>query len=341
MFLHAADDADHNQGHDWSMPQFPTLDPELAAAVTMLPEGDFSDLATSRSTLNGMVDTLLAGLSFDGVRLQELTVPGSGGDPDIDLRLFTPMDAEGLLPVLLWIHGGGFAVGTAESCDPYCIDVVRALGFAVVSVDYRLAPETPFPGPLDDCYAALIYIHSYADELGIDRDRIAVGGQSAGGGLAAGTTLKARDEGVVPVAFQLLEIPELDDRLNTVSMTEFTDTPLWNRPNAIMSWRYYLGETYAGPEDPDVSIYAAPSRAVDLTNLPPTYLCTMELDPLRDEGIEYALRLLQAGVSVELHSFPGTFHGSGMVATAEVSKRCVTESLNALKRGLRVLAPTL
>lgn len=166
-----------------------------------------------------------------------------------------------------------------------------------------------------------------------------MGGQSAGGGLAAGTVLKARDEGVVPVAFQFLEIPELDDRLATVSMTNFVDTPLWHRPNAILSWKYYLGGSYSGPEDPDVSIYAAPSRATDLTGLPPTYLSTMELDPLRDEGIEYALRLLQAGVSVELHSFPGTFHGSALVATAAVSERGAAEALTALRRGLRSLSP--
>lgn len=320
------------------MPQFPTLDPELAAAITMLPEGDFSDLEVARATLNGLVDSMLTELSFDGVRLQELTIPALGDDPDIAVRFFTPEGVEGALPVLLWIHGGGFAVGTAASCDPYCVDVVRELGLAVACVDYRLAPETPFPGALNDCYASLTYLHAQAAELGIDPARIAVGGQSAGGGLAAGTVLRARDEGVVPVAFQLLEVPELDDRLSTVSMSTFIDTPLWNRPNAILSWKYYLGEFYSGPTDPDVSIYAAPSRATDLSGLPPTYLCTMELDPLRDEGIEYALRLLQAGVSVELHSFPGTFHGSGMVATAEVSKRSVAESLNALKRGLRVFS---
>jgi acetyl esterase/lipase len=151
--------------------------------------------------------------------------------------------------------------------------------------------------------------------------------------------LKARDEGIVPVAFQFLEVPALDDRLTSTSMTDFVDTPNWHRPNAILSWQFYLGESYSGPEDPNVSIYAAPARATDLSNLPPAYVCTMELDPLRDEGIEYAVRLLQAGVSVELHSFPGTFHGSSLVATAEVSKRGAAEALTALQRGLRTLSP--
>lgn len=321
------------------MTNFPTLDPELAAAVTMLPSVDFGDLPAARSTFTALVDAMLADLSMDGVSLRELAVPGLDGAPDVVVRFFTPEHVDGPLPVLVWIHGGGFAIGTAASSDPYCVDVVRELGFAVANVEYRLAPETPFPGPLDDCYAAVAYIHSHADELGVDPDRIAVGGQSAGGGLAAGTVLRARDEGVVPVAFQLLEIPELDDRLHTVSMTEFVDTPMWHRPNAILSWQYYLGESYSGPDDPNVSIYAAPARATDLAGLPPTYVSTMELDPLRDEGIDYAVRLLQAGVSVELHSFPGTFHGSALLATAEVSKRGHAEALDALSRGLRLRVP--
>ena len=321
------------------MTTFPTLDPELAAAITMLPKLDFADLPAARATFDAMMGPVLADLSLDGVRLRELAVPGLGEDPDVTIRFFTPENADGPIPVLLWIHGGGFAIGTAASSDPFCVEVARELGIAVANVEYRLAPETRFPGPVNDCYAALTYIHARATELGIDPARIAVGGQSAGGGLAAGTVLKARDQGIVPVAFQLLEIPELDDRLATVSMTNFVDTPMWHRPNAILSWQFYLGESYSGPEDPNVSIYAAPARATDLTGLPPTYLCTMELDPLRDEGIDYAVRLLQAGVSVELHSFPGTFHGSALVATAEVSKRSSAEALNALKRGLRTLSP--
>ncbi|MGU3436435.1 alpha/beta hydrolase [Actinomycetes bacterium M1A6_2h] len=321
------------------MTTFPTLDPELAAAVTMLPSLDFADVHAARASFDTLLATMMADLSYEGVDLRTIAAPGLNGDPDVTIRFITPQNASGALPVLVWIHGGGFAIGTAESSDAYCIDVARELGFAVANVEYRLAPETPFPGPLNDCFAALQHVYSHADELGIDPTRIAVGGQSAGGGLAAGTVLKARDEGV-PVAFQLLEIPELDDRLTTPSMTQFVDTPMWNRPNAINSWKYYLGDTYTGPDDQDVSVYAAPSRATDLSGLPPTYLCTMELDPLRDEGIDYAVRLLHAGVSVELHSFPGTFHGSALLATAEVSMRGHAEALDALRRGLRALAPT-
>ncbi|MGW8816085.1 alpha/beta hydrolase [Gordonia terrae] len=321
------------------MENYPQLDPELAAAITMLPVIDFADLAGARATFDSLTDVVRQDLSYDGVSLRELFAPGLGNGPEVGFRFFTPDDARGPLPVLLWIHGGGFAIGTAASADSFCLEVVRELGIAVASVDYRLAPETPFPGPLDDCYACLTYIHAHATELQIDPSRIAVGGQSAGGGLAAGTTLRARDEATIPIAFQFLEVPELDDRLTTVSMTEFVDTPSWHRPNAILSWKYYLGETYSGPDDPTVSKYAAPARATDLRDLPPTYISTMELDPLRDEGIAYALALLHAGVSVEFHSFAGTFHGSSFVATADISRRAMAEALAVLGRGLRSAAP--
>jgi len=197
--------------------------------------------------------------------------------------------------------------------------------------DYRLAPENPFPAGLEDCYAALGWTALHTDELGIDPNRLAIAGQSAGGGLAAACALLARDRNGPKLCFQLLEIPELDDRLETPSMQQFTDTPLWNRPNAVWSWRHYLGAEHTG----EVSPYAAPSRASDLSNLPPAYVSTMEFDPLRDEGILYALRMMQAGVPVELHSYPGTFHGSAMFPDAEPSRRNSSEVLGALERGLR------
>jgi acetyl esterase/lipase len=209
--------------------------------------------------------------------------------------------------------------------------VAKDLGVVVVAVEYRLAPEHPFPAGLEDCYAALSWLHDQAHQLGVDRSRIAVGGQSAGGGLAAATALLARDRGGPPLCFQFLGIPELDHRLETASMRAFVDTPMWSRPKAEISWRYYLG-----PDAGDVSPYASPAIATDLRDLPPAYVTTMEFDPLRDEGISYALRLMEAGVSVELHSYPGTFHGSAALSTAAVSRRGAAELLGALRRGLRV-----
>jgi acetyl esterase/lipase len=206
-------------------------------------------------------------------------------------------------------------------------------GAVVVSVEYRLAPEHPFPAAVHDCYAALQYLHAQAAELGVDPARIALAGVSAGGGLAAATALLARDLGGPAVCFQLLHIPELDDRLETPSMRALTDSPMWNRPLAVQSWQAYLGPM---AEADDVSPYAAPSRAADLSGLPPAYISTAEADPLRDEGILYGLRLLQAGVSVELHQFPGTFHGSALVMSAAISRRAHEENVTVLRRGLGV-----
>ena len=162
---------------------------------------------------------------------------------------------------------------------------------------------------------------------------MALAGASAGGGLAAATALLARDRGGPAVCFQLLQIPELDDRFETGSMQTFVDSPLWNRPLAEQSWQAYLGPLYGAA---DVPAYAAPARAADLSGLPPAYISTAENDPLRDEGITYALRLLQAGVSVELHQFPGTFHGSALVTSAAVSKRSQRELALVLRQALGV-----
>ena len=168
-----------------------------------------------------------------------------------------------------------------------------------------------------------------AADLGIDPARVGVGGDSAGGGLAASVALLARARGGPALRFQYLGIPELDDRLETVSMRAFVDTPLWNRPAAELSWKYYL----SGESTLD-GVHAAPARAADLSGLPPAFISTCEFDPLRDEGLDYAQRLLQAGVSVELHHYPGTFHGSGFVTDAAVTKRMIADMISAIRRAL-------
>ena len=231
------------------------------------------------------------------------------------------------------IHGGGFIVGSIETEHIGAVLTAADLGAVLISVDYRLAPEHRYPAALHDCYAALTYIHAEADALGVDTSRVALMGASAGGGLAAATALLARDQGGPALCFQMLHIPELDDRLQTRSMESFVDTPVWNRPLAEQSWRAYLGDI-AGSSD--VPMYAAPARATDLHGLPPAYVSTAENDPLRDEGITYALGLLHAGVSVELHQFPGTFHGSALVMSAAVSRRAQQESAAVLRRALGV-----
>jgi acetyl esterase/lipase len=179
----------------------------------------------------------------------------------------------------------------------------------------------------------LTWTAAKAAELGIDPERLGVAGESAGGGLSAAIALLARDRGGPALCFQYLGIPELDDRLETPSMRAYVDTPVWNRPNAVYSWTSYLG---AEPGGADVSPYAAPARATDLSGLPPAFVTTCQFDPLRDEGIQYAQRLLQAGVQTELHHYPGTFHGSSMVADAAVSRRMFADEVAALRRGLKI-----
>ncbi|MCQ8831276.1 alpha/beta hydrolase fold domain-containing protein [Streptomyces samsunensis] len=331
------------RNEDASMTTFPAMDPELAAAAAEFPDLDITDitgLLAARRVSDESSAASIAGLSYDGVDVREISAPGLGAAPDVPIRLLRPVGTPGPLPVLLAMHGGGFVLGKAQDYEYFCLEVVRDLRIAVANVEYRLAPETPFPGPLDDCYAALSHVHAHGEELGIDRARIAVGGSSAGGGLAAGTVLRARDEGGAPIAFQFLVSPALDDRASTVSARQFANGPILNRHFNELVWQKYLGPGYQGPGDSGVSPYAAPARATDLSGLPPTYIVAMELDPLRDDNIQYALRLLQAGVSVELRSHPGTFHGSTeLAASAQSSVRAQREMLDALRRGLRLVDP--
>lgn len=307
------------------------FDPELAPLVPLLPTDAFDDIAAARAGFDALIAPLNAQVDTTGIAITDVEVPSPDGP--VPARVYAPETAApaGGRPTLLDLHGGGFAIGTIAMEHAFATAVVRELGAVVVTPEYRLAPEHPFPAGLEDCYATLVWLHDEAAALGVDRARVAVGGQSAGGGLAAAVALLARDRSGPTLCFQFLGIPELDYRLETPSMRAFVDTPLWNRPNAVLSWEYYLGG------DPtEVSPYASPALAEDLAGLPPAYVTTMEFDPLRDEGIEYALRLLQAGVSVELHSFPGTFHGSALIPTAAVSRRGEAELLTALRRGLRV-----
>ena len=312
-------------------------DPELLPLLELLPDPglDISDPVQSRLGFTEMIAALNAELDQSGVAVEDREIPGPEGAPGVTVRIYRPEGLVGAGPGLLHIHGGGFVIGDLESEHGACLALCRNLGIVVVSVDYRLAPENPYPAGLDDCYAALQWVSANAGELQIDAARLGIFGQSAGGGLSAATALLARDRGGPALCFQYLGIPELDDRLETVSMREFVDTPMWHRPNAELSWDFYLGDTYRRGGD-DVPAYAAPARATDLSGLPPAYVSTMEFDPLRDEGVLYGLKLMQAGVRTELHSFPGTFHGSSLFSTTEISQREAAEMFTILRRGLQL-----
>ena len=309
------------------------IDPELLPWLDMLPSWTLSDeaLRDARASMGQASELMPAYEPVHPIDVRDITVPGPSGAPDVPVRVYTPGEREGALPGLLYIHGGGFVIGSVEVFHPTVLRLADQLGVVIVSVDYRLAPECPFPGPVEDCYAALMWISAKAAELGIDPAHVGVLGTSAGGGLAAAVTLLARDRGGPRLSFQCLAVPELDDRLATPSMMDYVDTPLWDRTKAIFSWTSYLGTEPGGA---DVSPYAAPARAADLSGLPPAYVTVCQFDPLRDEGIAYAQRLMHAGVPTELHHYPGTFHGSSFVPTAAVTVRMVADEVAALRRGL-------
>jgi len=307
------------------------VDRELAEALPHLPQLSFSDLPTARLRFGELI-AQAPPLDRTGVTVEDRTVPGPQGAPDLTVRIFTPQTGAASRPAVLDIHGGGFAIGSRDLDDGVNLGIAREVGAVVVSVEYRLAPETPFPGPAEDCYAALQWLVAAADELGVDATRIAVLGDSAGGGLAATTALFARDRGGPALAMQVLIEPELDDRLQTHSMRNGANTPVWHLANAQKSWEFYLGGQDATP-------YAAPARMQDLSGLPPTYLTVNELDPLRDEGLDYAQRLLAAGVPTEVHCFASTFHGFVLVSTAQVTQRALAMLIGVLRRGLGVEQP--
>ena len=320
----------------YNCPMTYAIDPELAPILALLPAGTIEDVTAARAMLETFADMGGGTVDESGLDIDDRSIAGYDGAPDVTVRVYRSHRAPTPSPAVLTIHGGGFALGSINTEHALAAHLASSLGIVVVSVEYRLAPEHPFPAGLHDCFATLSWMHADAAALGLDPDRLAVCGESAGGGLAAALALFSRDHDGPPICFQYLGIPELDDRLDTHSMQLFVDTPLWHRRNAELSWQYYLGDTVGG----DVSPYAAPARATDLAGLPPAYVSAMEFDPLRDEGIHYALALLQAGVPVELHAYPGTFHGSAIVATAEVSKRMHREQRDVLAKALGLNDPS-
>jgi acetyl esterase/lipase len=247
----------------------------------------------------------------------------------VPVRIYRPVGAAPPYPAILYLHGGAFISGDLDFEHPRCLELCRETGFLVVSVDYRLAPEFPYPAALEDGMRAYRWLR---EESWVDADRIALVGASAGGALVAAMCLQARDRGVPLPRLQMLLYPVLDDRLETPSMRAFTDTPVWNQPNCVHMWHHYLGPVQRRGT---VREYAAPARATDLSGLPPAYVMTAEYDPLRDEGAGYARRLVDAGVTTESHLFPGAFHGFETLASGALSRRARREHHDVLRDVLR------
>ncbi|MEU1820358.1 alpha/beta hydrolase [Streptomyces roseifaciens] len=296
------------------------MDPELEAFIPMFPRADLTDPVTERKNLAALAASVPAP-DTSGMGIEDRTVPAA---PDVPVRIYRPHGAQG---AIIWLHGGGFVMGDLDTEHPWAARIADGAGAVVISVGYRLAPEDPFPAALDDAYAVLTWAADHAAELGIDPERLAVGGHSAGACLAAALTLRSRDQQGPAIRFQLLNQPGLDDRQETWSAKNFTETPWMNRDKVTAIWRHYLGSAPATP-------YAAPARAADLSGLPPAYIATAELCPNRDEALVYGMRLLQEGVSVELHQWAGTFHGSQAILSTEVSQRQITELGVVLRRAL-------
>ena len=257
---------------------------------------------------------------------------GDGGE--MLVKIYEPVKrSNDKLPAMLWIHGGGFVMGHPDMDDLLCERFVQTANCVVVSVDYRLAPEHPYPAAIEDCYAGLVWMTAEAPSLGIDVKRVAIAGASGGGGLTAALTLMARDKGGPAIIFQMPLYPMLDNRNETPSSYEITDShATWNRTNNLTAWRMYLGEEQ---DTHELFPYAVPSRADNLAGLPPTYTCIGQLDLFRDETLDYVARLAQAGVDVEMNLYPGSFHCFDVfVPDAEISQRASQNYLDAMARAL-------
>jgi acetyl esterase/lipase len=296
------------------------IDPEISESLRNFPAFDFSagNLPAMRA------GTMFAPQSATDIERIELTIAGGA----VTLSVLRPADSADLPPVLYWMHGGGMVIGNRHMDDARLIEWCRWLGCVCVSVEYRLAPEAPYPTPLNDCEAGLRYLVEHADELQFDKNRIGIGGRSAGGALAAGLAMRMHANADVPLAFQYLEYPMLDDRGLTPS-SQLEGLPVWSREANAFGWHSYLGERCGAD---DVPADAAPARATQLDGLPATFISVGTADCLRDESIDFAARLCRAGVPTELHVYAGAVHGFDMFADSGVAQTAARDSADWLAR---------
>jgi acetyl esterase/lipase len=241
----------------------------------------------------------------DGIHVEQTYIQSEDQTHKIRLRIYKPRAMRPASAVLLWMHGGGLIIGSPELNDRHLFHLVQELGIVVVSVDYRLAPQHPFPMPLDDCYAALKWVHANGKVLGIDPNRIAIGGESAGGGLAASLVQLAHDQGEIHPIFQLLIYPMLDDKSALLTDVPHTELLTWTQKNNRFGWESYLGQACGSENIPP---YAVPARREDLTGFPPTWIGVGTLDLFYDEDVAYAQKLQRFGVECEQFIIPGAFH---------------------------------
>ena len=268
-------------------------------------------------------------LSDEVVRTEHTVLEEEG----VFVRVHTPQGIDAPAPCIYAIHGGGYVAGTLDMHDAWLDNWCREFGVVGVAVEYRLAPEAPYPAPLEDCYAGLRWTFDHAAELGVDPAAVGITGISAGGGLCAALAILVRDRGEFEVQFQLLDCPMIDDRQVTPS-SRLDDLIVWSRVSNEFGWRSYLGELYGTD---DIPAYAAPARAEDLSGLPEAYVCVGGADGFRDEDIAYAMRLYGAGVPTELHVYPGAPHGFDVPRLGgafELGRRAHADTKDYLRRAL-------
>ncbi len=311
------------------------FDPEVQAVLDILATNPQPPLTRDTLPREG-TDTLfpdngtvIAGRAIDW---QDRVIPGPDGAPDVEITIFRPRGSEGeTLPGFVNIHGGGMIVGHRSWETARVVDIVDEHRVVAVNVEYRLAPEDPYPAGVEDCYAAFLWTHANARELGIDPERIVVGGGSAGGGLTAAVALLARDRNGPVMAGQLLLCPMIDNTNTTVASRQYDGIGTWQREANLLAWSCVLGDELAFSTD--APAYAAPSRATDLAGLPPAYIEVGEAEAFRDEDTEYALRIWATGGQAELHVWGGGAHGFDMyMPDAEITRATLAARTSWLRR---------
>ena len=312
----------------------PPFDPELQAVLAELPDAPATVTAAMIPSIRKVLVTPPETVIGDRpIVYSDRVIGGPPGVPDLTVTVLERSDRKPGGPAVFYIHGGGMIIGDRWFGTGPIVDWVVDLDALLVTVEYRLAPEHPYPAPLDDCYSGLLWMSAEQPELGFDPDRLVVAGASAGGGLAAGVALRARDESGPKLAAQVLIYPMLDDRNETVSSYQFDGIGRWDRASNDTGWDAYLGDLRRTDRVP---IYAAPSRAADLSGLPPTFIDVGSAEVFRDEDIAYAGRIWADGGICELHVWSGGFHAFDMAAPqAKLSQEMIRIRTEWIARTLR------
>jgi acetyl esterase/lipase len=297
--------------------------PELRHPLLYLPLSVRSDIGLR---IGRRLFALAVSPVAEGVRVRTDHVPAAGGRPAVRVLVYERADRTRTSGALLWIHGGGLVMGMPEQDHDLCSRFAASLGIAVVSVDYRLAPDHPFPAGLEDCHAALAWLHAEAGALGVDPAKVAVGGGSAGGGLAACVAQMAHDRGGPALAFQLLQYPMLDDR---TALRADLDALSWTQASNRYGWSAYLGHPVREAEPRP---YASAARRAELAGLPPAWIGIGDIDLFHDEARDYAGRLRAAGVPCDLHVVPGMYHGAERIVPAAPPSRAFLDRMESALR---------